>query len=685
MGIDRRVSKSPFHHGLIVIYAALMVLVVITPRVWAGEQSGKLPDDLTTLSIEELMKIEIPSIEGASRYVQPATQAPADVSVVTSGEIRKYGYRTLADILRSARGFFITYDRTFEYAGVRGFGRPGDYNSRILLLIDGLPINESIYGSAILGTDGVVDVDLIDQVEIIRGPSSSLYGAGAFFGVINVITKSGRDFKGPEFSGEVGSFETYKGRITYGNQYKMGLEMIVSGTYYSSEGRDLYFKEFDSPSTHHGIAEGCDYDRSYSFFSKLSYLDFTLEGAYLNRKKGVPTAPLIVVFNDSSNQSRSEGGYVDLKYDHTFSNQLNAMARLYFGDFQVRGDYIIRNPFGGNLWKSLKYKESGNGDIWGGELKLTKPLFDRHTLTLGGTYQDNFRQDQKSEIESFNLSIFDNERASTIWALYFQDEFAILKNLILNAGVRHDHYSTFGGTTNPRIALIYHPFEKTFLKLLFGTAFRAPNVFELYSSGGGSKANPDLKPETIQTYELFLEQYLGTHLRGSASFFYHRIKDLISQQMDPRDGLTVYKNLERIESKGVELELAGRWANGFEGRVSYTFQDAKDSDTGKWLTNSPKHLAKLNLSFPILRNRIFASVEEQFTSKRKTLAGKEAGAFFITNFTLFSLNLIKGLEVSGSIYNLFDKRYGDPGSSMYIQDLLIQDGRNYRLKVTYRF
>ena len=166
------------------------------------------------------------------------------------------------------------------------------------------------------------------------------------------------------------------------------------------------------------------------------------------------------------------------------------------------------------------YKDSGLGQIWGGELKLTKHLFDRHTLTLGGAYQDNFRQHQKSYSESPYLFNFDDERTSRIWALYLQDEFVILKNLILNAGVRHDQYSTFGGTTNPRIALIYNPFEKTVLKLLYGRAFRAPNVYELYYQGAESKVNPDLNPETIQTYELIWEQYLGIHLRGSASAFY---------------------------------------------------------------------------------------------------------------------------------------------------------------------
>ena len=135
---------------------------------------------------------------------------------MTADEIKKFGYRTLGDILRSVRGFYVTYDRNYSYVGVRGFSRPSDYNTRLLLLIDGHRLNENLYDSVYVGTEAVLDVDLIERVEIIRGPSSSLYGSNAFFAVINIITKSGRDLQGVEGSAEAGSFHTYKGRLSAG-------------------------------------------------------------------------------------------------------------------------------------------------------------------------------------------------------------------------------------------------------------------------------------------------------------------------------------------------------------------------------------------------------------------------------------------------------------------------------------
>src|SRR5216117_1051022 len=144
------------------------------------------------LSIEQLGNIEVPVVEGASKYKQKTTEAPSSVTIITSDEIKKYGHRTLADILQTVPGMYVTYDRNYSFLGVRGFNR-GDYNSRVLLLVDGHRVNNSLSDGAFIGTEFILDVDLIDRVEIIRGPGASLYGNNAFFGVVNVITRKGRD------------------------------------------------------------------------------------------------------------------------------------------------------------------------------------------------------------------------------------------------------------------------------------------------------------------------------------------------------------------------------------------------------------------------------------------------------------------------------------------------------------
>ena len=147
--------------------------------------------NLADLSIEQLMEIPVETVYGASKYEQKVTQAPSSITIVTADEIKKFGYRTLADVLRGVRGLYVSDDRNYSYLGLRGFLRPGDYNTRILMMIDGHRMNDNVYDGAYFSREAMLDVDLIDRVEVIRGPSSSIYGSSAFFGIVNVITKRG--------------------------------------------------------------------------------------------------------------------------------------------------------------------------------------------------------------------------------------------------------------------------------------------------------------------------------------------------------------------------------------------------------------------------------------------------------------------------------------------------------------
>jgi iron complex outermembrane receptor protein len=648
--------------------------------------SGGSPD-LTEMSLESLMNV---SVYSASKYEQKATEAPSSVSVVTADEIRKYGYRTLADILKNLRSFYVSYDRNYSFIGVRGFAPPGDFNTRLLLLVDGHRINDGIFDTAAVGTEFILDVDLIDRVEVIRGPSSSLYGSNAFFGVINVITRRGKDLKGIEVSGEAASQEAFKGRATYGNRFDSGLEVLFSGSVFRSEGRDLFFPEFNDPSTNNGIAEKKDGDKFHSFFSTLAWRDFTLQAAYVSREKTIPTGSYGTVFNDPRNRTVDDRYYADLKYDHSFDDRTNFSGRVFYDWYGYRGDYVFSDN-AINTVPPYNYvnKDDTRNSWWGGEAKLTRRMLETHRLTIGVEYRDYFRQDQKNfDTDPFSTRL-DDTRSTRVGAFYLQDEFEIAKGLILNAGVRYDHYSTFGGTTNPRVALIYNPRPKTTLKLLYGKAFRAPNVFEMFYTDGGftQKTNPSLHPEKIETVEGVVEQSIGDHLRLLVAGYSYKITDLITQETDntdPLNPLLVYNNTPAVHARGMETELNGRWANGLEGRVGYTYQETKDDHGGR-LVNSPRHLAKLNLIAPLLADKVFAGGETQYVSKRTSLQGATAHAYYAVNLTLFGRDLVRGLDGSAGVYNLFDYRYGDPTGNKTPEDILPLDGRSFRAKLTYRF
>ena len=626
--------------------------------------------------MEEMIPVEVPTVEGASKFEQIATEAPSSVSIVTSDEIRRLGYRTLGAILESIRGFDITYDRNYSYVGVRGYGRPGDYNDKILLMIDGHRMNDNITNAALIGTEFSMDPDLIDHIEIIRGPGSSLYGNDAFFAVVDIHTRSGSVLKGTELSADAGSYDTLKGRISYGNEYANGLEGIVSGSVYHSRGESLYFPEYDTPSTNNGISAGHDGDQYKSAFMKLSWKGITFENSLNSRTKAIPTGSFGTDFNQA-NQTVDGLFYSDLKYEGKIGIDGEIMARLYYDDMSYSGDYY---------YSGVDNRDTESGERIGGELKYTGTLYDRLKIVLGSEYQDNIKQQQRNyDINPYSLFL-DSTVKSEITALYFQGEFSVTREILVNAGVRYDQYQTFGNTVNPRLGLILNPFAKSFFKFLYGSAFRAPNAYELYYFSPGQEGNLNLNPETIKTYEAIYDQYYSSGFRSTVSAFYYKIDDLITQETDPLNGNLVFENVDQVETKGAEFEIARKQENGLEGRISYSYQIVKNAITGMNIPNSPKQLAKGNLLIPLCSKNLSLGIEELYTGEKLTLDGNITGAVFLTNLTVSSRDwLAEGLDASVSVYNLFDAQYSDPGRPEHLEDQIPQDGMNYRIKLTWRF
>jgi len=661
----------------------LGVVLICAGIANAQTKKSDPPPDPTQLSLEDLMKAEIFS---ASKQWQTVAEAPSSISIVTADQIQKYGYRTLADILQSVRGISIANDRNYSYMGVRGFARPGDYNTRVLLLVDGHRMNDNVYDGAYLGTEFPIDVDLIERVEVIRGPSSSLYGGSAFFGVINVVTKRAHNLRGPMVSFEAGTLGTYKGRVSYGESFANGLDMLLSASVYDSAGHHrLFYHEFADPSINEGFAIDADQDKYHSVLGNLSFRDFRFQALYGSREKGVPTGAYGTVFNDPRTRTTDVRELLDLQFDHTFRNKWQVAGRLFYDVYNYDATYVYDYSEGGEAQPVLN-SDFNRASWWGVEINASKKLLEKHRLTIGSEYRDNFRQDQGNyDVDPFNQYL-DDRRQSKVWALYAQDEFRIRKELIINAGVRYDHYDTFGGTTNPRFALIYKPREATSLKLLYGSAFRPPNNFESYYYPSNRIA-PPLVPETIRSAEVILEQYVGRNIRVSASGYLNRIHGLINQQLNPVDIRQKYSyaNLETVHGEGLEFEVEGKWASGFEGRVAYTLQQSESEQPGDVLSNSPKHLAKMNLIVPLAQRRLFAGFEGLYSGRRRTLAGTDLDAYFLTNLTLFSQKVFKGLEISVGAYNLFNTRYADPGGEEHRQPSIQQDGRNWRVKLSYAF
>ena len=329
----------------------------------------------------------------------------------------------------------VSYDRNYDYLGVRGLGRTGDYNSRMLLLVDGNRLNDPIYDTAAIGTEFPVDMDLIERIEIVRGPGSSIYGSNAVLGVINVITKKGSDLNGPEASGELASFGTNKERLSYGKRYENGAELLVSTSKYRSAGQDLFFPEFNSSATNNGIASNMDGDGYKQFFGKLSYEGYTLTGGYSSRKKTVPTAPYGTAFNDPNMWTTDGSSYVDLAYQGELRSNWDISTHVFEGRYSYEGTYPYAGP------PIVLNYDAAYGNWWGAEVKFLG-RFDKHKVVAGMEYQNNYRQDQTNyDIAPYTLYL-DDKRSSTRNGIYVQDEITLGQEVLFDAGLRRTSQRT---------------------------------------------------------------------------------------------------------------------------------------------------------------------------------------------------------------------------------------------------
>ncbi len=649
---------------------ALLVALFGAAPAASGSTPASTTSDPFEMSLEQLMDVEITT---ASTFAQKKRDAPSAVTVITAEDIRDYGYRTLAEVLRSVRGVYITNDRVYDYFGVRGFSRAGDFNSRVLLLIDGRRVNDVLFDQAYIGTDALIDLEDVTRIEFVPGPGSALYGNNAFFGVINVFTQDGKDIGGARLAGGFGSFGTDRERVTLGTRFANGTDAIASASRLRSMGQEtLFFPEFDDPATSFGRAHDLDDTATDRAFGKLRSGPVTVEGAYSDRVKGIPTAIFGSDFDRRAwNEDRQ--GFLEARYEDRLTRSWNMSARLHYGFYELNASL----PFRGAESRTRDRAE------WVGIEALATADWDTHKLVLGAEYQDDYRQDLLTFEIDPRVVRTDVEADNHRYGLLLQDEFMPFPSLLINAGLRYDYYSTFGGTVNPRVALVYKPWTDTAFKAIYGTAFRAPNVVQLsFESEGIIELPEDLEPETIETVELVAEYQPLRKLLLTATAFHYQIDDLIDVAVDPDEGTLVLVNRQGVMSHGIEIEGEYRFANSARLRTSYSFAYAKDDATDDLLRNSPQHLAKLNLSLPLRYEWLRAGIEGQYVGSRDSKSG-QAGDYTVLNLTLTASTVLDHLDVSASVYNLLDDEYSDPASQDTRIDTIPQDGRTFRVWLTW--
>lgn len=675
------------------IAAALVSLSAAEAQDAMQATSDAQHQSLAELGIEQLLNLEVESIYTASKYEQRVTQAPSSVSIVTADEIKASGHRTLDEVLRSVRGLFVTNDRNYAYVGFRGFQRPGDYTSRVLVLVDGHRINDNVSDAGMVDRSWMIDVELIDRVEVIRGPGSSLYGSSAFFGVVNVVTKRGRHIDGLEVEAGAASFGTYASRLTYGAAHASGLDWLMSASHYDSDGPSrIYYPEYDQRissvpgASNDGVVENLDGEHASKIFTSLRYGGSSASFYYNERTKAVPTAPFGAIFNDAGMRTLDERAYADVKYERGLTSALQFSARGYYDRFVYQSllPYNLAPPDAVIDRELLTWNIVGE---WTGlETQFTAALGDRHTLVFGGELRENLRENQSAYSAGEPATeILNDAHSSRMYALFVQSETKLREDLSLTAGLRIDDYSAIARrSVTPRAGLIYNPTERSAIKLLYGEAFRAPNPYERISDHHGEHSH-QLEPEIIDTYEIVYEHYLDRTYRLSLSAYEYAVDGLIMAHEMGSGDLPSFINGDDIRARGLEAELEGKFASGLHLRGSYAVQKATGGVGNHEISSSPSHLAKLNLIIPLWNRRLTSGIELQYQSESLTLARTRTRDFLLTNLQLTALPFGPDVELAFGVDNLFDAHVEYPASAEHAQTTIEQNGRTFEGRVQVRF
>lgn len=661
----RRPTTPPFTfcRGLT---AACLALLAATP---ASAQVA----DATTLSLEQLLNV---SVVGASKYEQKQKDVAAAVSIITRHEIKAHGWRTLADALASLPGVYTSYDRQYQYLGMRGFGLPGDFNTRVLLNVDGNRVNDAVFDQAYLGRDFPIDMDLIERVEFIPGPGGAVYGQNAMFGVVNVITRRGADVNGAELNTSFQSPQaSAEGRVSWGKLLDNGVDALVSVSGMHANGEDRVLNFGAAGIT--GLAAGLDGERDQQFFARVVRGKWSSVLSFGDRRKNDPMAtylsdPLVPGQYQQDRHLLAQVQYQDNYSDDT----LHLSARLFLGQERYTAPYVF---------SGTPTVQTGSSNWTGGELRLLSTAWSRHKFMFGMEYQANTRQDQSYEdLTNPAHSAFILGSGSRT-GLYAQDEWTLGHALAATLGVRFDHNNATGNVVNPRVGLIWNVTPDTVWKALYGRAYRAPNVFEREFAYANQVADESLQGEQIDTLEFDVDHRVSDSLALRGSVYAWTMKHLVTLGTDPATGFSQYQNGQDVTARGLELSAVRTWTSGGQLRGSVSYQHPRVDAGNDTVPNSPTWLGKLSLSEPLAKTGINLGYGLQYSSSRINTNGTSVDGFWLSDLTVMADRLVKGMDLSLTFGNLFDTQYAYPGSRNNWQSTIAQDGRSIRLKLGYRF
>lgn len=608
----------------------------------------------------------------ATKTPRPLFEVPVDAVVITQEDIQNSAALNVDELLESVSGINVVHNLGILSSGstskviIRGVGGTGE--SRTLLLVDGVPMNDAFSGAVEWNQ---IPLESIERVEILKGVGSALYGSNAMGGTINIITKNpSQNYVKTSLS--YASMNTQKGNLQAGG--KIGdLGYFFNGELIKSDG---YIVEKEEDRESNTIKTAL---KRKNVLGKLTYQlddssDISLMYSYYNNEDDGVLKMLI----DDYNPGITTNQMYQLQYKKKFENGSDMHISVFTQNNALHKDYLKDST-------TIEYEVEQKTDEKGILTKYSY-YFDNHTVTIGA--------DMKfSDVESQNL--YTNAKQATskgqqdYYALFVQDEYFFGKDVVVNIGARYDYYKNHKGSVadevnnfyenyetktlkafNPKLALLYNISDFTTIKSSIGTAFRAPSINDLYKStikkNKISAGNPNLDPETIRSIDIGVVQKFAKSGLLSVTGYHSIIEDYIYSILAPKSS-PYYKekiNVGKAKIQGIETELEYSPLSELKLIANYSYTQATieefEEDTsleGKDIIRVPKHKASFKILYhdPMVCN--FNLTTNYVGSRYEDDSNQIEYQSYITTDIKISKKINQNFDVALTAIDLFNEAY----------------------------
>ncbi|MHB8874378.1 MAG: PEGA domain-containing protein [Myxococcaceae bacterium] len=615
-------------------------------------------------------------VAGATQRLIRLEDAPASMTVITADEIRAFGYVTVADALRSVRGLHVWSDRAYDSVGVRGFGLPENANARVLVLLNGHPMNDLIRGYGPIGTDLGIDMSQVDRIEVVRG-GGMVFGATAYLGLVNVVTRqpglgvhvqvglAGESFGGLEGRTAVSS------RGDWGEVLGLAGGQAGGGSGLVSRGR-LISDEGSSGDLH--------------LFARTG--NFSLTAGATERRKTVPTG---FAWSMGAPVNQGDGrAFAAVQYDRGFAGGSFVLGRVAVDTSGYSLDYHPPGPD----WRT----ETAKADGFSGEVRFEWAFNANHRLTAGAAGRLLTKLAIHAAV-SDDEEVFDLATKGASITLYAIDEWSPRPTVRLHTGFRVDPVGVasiqdlsrpdhVALKLLPHLALIGRPYEGGNTKLLVGATVRGPSQRELkFGHSAFLRQQPgELQQEERLALELEHSHLLTDETTLVGGVFINTYNQIIASGpgAEGTTGLVLGNSPKHTGAVGAELEIRYAPGDGKLASVSGVIQGSTVGGTAE-LVNFPEHVVSGRFLWPVLGQSLRAGTELVFVGARSDRTGERIDESLYWNVMLSGEHPKWQLTYFGGVFNIIDERLPDPVGPDLIPASVTRSGREVRVGFSRRF